>query len=360
MKNIFFHTQTSRRKIQEEAKLKNEPVPTFTKQRILSMNTIALTDGQTIQKRHRKDVPPPAYKSTSSLPKISPISPSPIPKQLSFIQPTQPTQSTITYKSTVSAPATTTLSDGVPPLAFIIPYRDRAEHRLQFLEAVDLYFKSLRREKDYIIVFAHQFDERPFNRGAMKNLGFLYIKEKYPQDYKNITLIFNDVDIFPIFDVSMDYYKTTHGTIKHLYGVEFALGGSVSITGYDFERINGFPNFWEWGMEDNVLQMRAHHFGIQIDRSKMEKPNSDKYTQIHHGDTRTVDNKIIYKTKEDNGTNGVDVITGIDYITLRGAKFIEVQFKKWEAPENPDSLKFETLYRPMTINQPKYSIKDIL
>jgi hypothetical protein len=364
MKNIFFHSQTSRRKVQEEAKLKNEPVPTFTKQRILSMNTIALTDTTTTPKKHRRDVPLPAYKSMSSLPTIKPNNETSkdLTKGLNFIKPMTSITMTIdkSYTPKVLPPVSMELSDGVPPLAFIIPYRDRAEHRLQFLEAVDLYFKALKRERDYILVFAHQFDERPFNRGAMKNAGFLYIKEKYPRDYKNITLVFNDVDTFPIFDVTMDYYKTIHGIVKHFYGVDFALGGSIAITGYDFERINGFPNYWEWGMEDNILQNRVLNSGIKIDRSMMEKVNSDKYTQIHHGDTRTVDSKIVLKMKEDNGSNGITTITNIDYITLRGAKYIEVQFKKWEVPDNPEHIQFDTLYQPSKIIQSKYSIKDIL
>jgi hypothetical protein len=119
---------------------------------------------------------------------------------------------------------------------------------------------------DYEIYVIHQNDTRKFNRGAIKNIGFLYIKNKYPKYYKQMTLVFNDVDIFPLRKNYLDYI-TTKGVVKHFFGFNYALGGIVSIVGEDFERINGFPNFWAWGYEDNLIQTRIVNAGITIDRS---------------------------------------------------------------------------------------------
>jgi hypothetical protein len=50
------------------------------------------------------------------------------------------------------------------------------------------------------------------------------------------------------------------------------LGGIVSMLGSDFERINGYPNLWGWGYEDNILQHRViMDDKIEIDRSQFYK-----------------------------------------------------------------------------------------
>jgi hypothetical protein len=150
----------------------------------------------------------------------------------------------------------------IPKVIFIVPYRNRPQHKFFFSN----YLKTIMQESDlkdkYELYFAHQSDTRGFNRGATKNIGFLAVKTKYPKDYKNMTFVFNDIDTIPF--SNLFNYETEKGITKHFYGFDYALGGIVSLNGSDFEAINGFPNFWGWGMEDKVLQNRCEKKNIKI------------------------------------------------------------------------------------------------
>lgn len=195
----------------------------------------------------------------------------------------------------------------VPRLVFIVPYRNRPQQQRFFTN----YIKIIMHDRnDYEFYFSTQTDQRPFNRGATKNIGFLAIKNKYPNDYKNITFVFNDVDTLP-YDKDVLTYDTIPGTIKHFYGYTNALGGIVSIKGIDFERINGFPNYWAWGKEDNVLQDRALSKRLIIDRSCFFPIGHPSILQLFDGLTRVIDKQGIKTAREDNGTNGISSIRGI-------------------------------------------------
>ena len=141
----------------------------------------------------------------------------------------------------------------VPKRIFIVPYRNRIQHKFFFSKYMSFILEDA---DDYEIYFSHQCDSRSFNRGATRNIGFLAVKEKYPNDYKDITFIFNDVDTIPFYKI-FDY-ETPEGVVKHYYGFKYALGGIVVIKGSDFEKTNGFPCYWGWGMEDNTLQNQTN------------------------------------------------------------------------------------------------------
>lgn len=155
------------------------------------------------------------------------------------------------------------MSTTIPKRVFIIPYRDREEEKKVFITRMHDYLSG---QNDWEMYFAHQCDTRPFNRGAMKNIGFLAIKNKYPEHYRDITFIFHDVDNYPRHNGSIPY-NTTDGVVSHYYGYNFALGGIFAIKGKDFELVKGFPNFWGWGWEDNIIQDKCIRNHLTIDRS---------------------------------------------------------------------------------------------
>jgi hypothetical protein len=197
----------------------------------------------------------------------------------------------------------------VPEIVFIVPYRNRPQHKFFFSNYIDVVMKNT--NMSYEVYFSHQCDARAFNRGATKNIGFLAVKNKYPNDYKNITFVFNDIDTIPF--ANFFNYKTKKGTVKHFYGFEYALGGIVALNGDDFETINGFPNFWGWGMEDNVLQKRCENYGLAIDRSQFYPIGSPYILHLFDGVQRIINRKDPWRATHDNGIDGIKTIHKLKY-----------------------------------------------
>jgi hypothetical protein len=195
----------------------------------------------------------------------------------------------------------------MPSKIIIIPYRDRMEHKTFFLN----YIKNVMPDDDYEIYFSTQVDNRPFNRGAMKNIGFLAMKNKYP-DYRNISFIFNDVDIMP-YTKGVFSYDTTKGVIKHNYGYFSCLSASFVIKGGDFEKINGFPNIWAWGLEDNIIQDRALAHKLKIDRTSFSPLGSRRVLQLFDGINRLMSAKPIPVTKFNFKDDGLSTLKNIAY-----------------------------------------------
>jgi hypothetical protein len=201
-------------------------------------------------------------------------------------------------------------SEVIPDTIFIIPYRDRESDKKKFIEYMTDYLDEY--DGIYKFYFSHQCDKRPFNRGATKNIGFLAMKKMYPNHYKNITFIFHDVDTLPKIKGSIPY-KTTHGVVCHYYGATFALGGMFAIKGSDFEKTNGFPNFWGWGLEDNLIQDRCLRVGLQIDRSIFFKMRdfTNIYRSTHDGLIRTLSKRdsVVYKYETPDSMNDIKNLT---------------------------------------------------
>jgi hypothetical protein len=204
-------------------------------------------------------------------------------------------------------------TSALPQVIFVVPYRNRPQHKFFFSNYVTSILKGSEIESSYEIYFSHQCDARAFNRGATKNIGFLAVKEKYPDDYQNMTFVFNDIDTIPfsnIFD-----YRTISGIVKHFYGFKYALGGIVAITGKDFEKTNGYPNFWGWGMEDNVLQKRCENAGLIVNRDQFYPIGSPDILQLFDGVSRLINKKDPWRATNDNGIDGIQTIHKLSITT---------------------------------------------
>ena len=91
------------------------------------------------------------------------------------------------------------------------------------------------------------------------------------------------------------------------------LNSIVVIKGEDFERINGYPCFWGWGMEDNCLQKRCLEMGLQIDRSDFHPIGSPEMLQLFDGVARIISKRDPLRMKNDNGMDGLKTIRNLNY-----------------------------------------------
>jgi len=227
------------------------------------------------------------------------------------------------------------VASSVPSIVVIVPYRDRDQQQQFFAN----HMKNIMEDYNYRILYIHQKDTRSFNRGAMKNIGFLYVKQMYPDNYKNITLVFNDVDTLPMTKGFLNY-ETTFGNVKHFYGYNYTLGGIVSIKAADFEAINGFPNYWAWGFEDNVFQQRVSLANFTIDRSNFYPIMDKNIIQLQDKIERIVNrqefDKYINELKYKENNDGFRTISNIIFSYDENISFLNVFNFNTPIPENPE------------------------
>ena len=225
----------------------------------------------------------------------------------------------------------------IPELIFIVPYRDREEHYKIFAS----HMKNILEGKKYKIYYVHQCDNQEFNRGAMKNIGFLIVKQLYPDFYKDITLIFNDIDTMP-YTKDLFEYNTKIGNVKHFYGFTYTLGGIVSIKASDFEKINGFPNFWSWGYEDNILLQRVNNENLIVDRSQFYEKGDNNILQLNDGLFRNI-NRGEFDFFMRQTTEGIHSIYDLEYKIDEITGFINVNKFNTDRKENKDTRSMHDL-----------------
>lgn len=148
-------------------------------------------------------------------------------------------------------------------LAIIVPYRDRKQHLKKFIPHMNEFLKN---KIDYKIFIIEQNNNKSFNRGKLKNIGFQIAENQ--SDY----VCFHDVDQIPISE-ECDYSFTSSVVKLAIYVSQFnfskrpiqELGGVILFNNHLFRKINGYSNdYWGWGIEDDDLGQRCIKSGVSI------------------------------------------------------------------------------------------------
>jgi hypothetical protein len=216
---------------------------------------------------------------------------------------------------------------------FIIPYRNRKEHLDEFIRRFTDYLKDKNIDAQFYII--HQINPGEFNRGAMKNIGFLEVSKTRSDGL----FIFHDIDTYPTYWGSI-IYDTRPSEIRHPVGEKnHNLGTICCFWKNEFEKINGFPNYYGWGIEDVTILYRAKKYNIIIDENNIVDLNDSTkcYNPKHYKNVlkelEFASKNTILHNQEMKSGNTSDGISNIEYNVLSTFElaprftYINVDFK---------------------------------
>lgn len=174
--------------------------------------------------------------------------------------------------------------------AIIVPYRQREQQLHKFLSYMHNYLRL--QNIHYRIFLIEQYDQKPFNRAKLFNVGSMIAAEfEFP------CLILHDVDLMPLNLGSL--YACTQ-LPRHMCAAldmwRFHLpyrglfGGVVAIRTQQYRTINGMSNMYEgWGGEDDDLFERLKARNIDICRFA---PHLNEYTMLRHKPEKKNENRV--------------------------------------------------------------------
>ena len=251
-------------------------------------------------------------------------------------------------------------------LGVIVPYRNREEHLTIFKQSIKEYLNKTNITFELIIV--EQYDDKPFNRGKLLNIGFLEA-EKLGCSY----VVFHDVDILPI---KADYSFSDIPIHLATDNIPFEsyFGGVTIFPLKDFIEANGFPNeYWGWGFEDDELLRRTINTASQKIRNRKTGADclvfngKDCYVKIPNNIDFKKDIKfsIVFEvTPTLNEVLEFDEwtifsIPGWD-LTLTYNSFGRYKFELWDFKKNCYSINSKILSTYITKIDITISVKDCL
>jgi hypothetical protein len=143
-------------------------------------------------------------------------------------------------------------TENSPFIYIVVPYRDRLRHLQEFVPHMERTIATR-----FQILLVEQFDDRPFNRGKLLNIGFSLLPET------TTSVCFHDVDMLPLAYCCYSPQKFTTHLASRIEQNGFKLpypqyfGGVLMVTRADFAAVNGFSNrYWGYGEEDDDLWLR--------------------------------------------------------------------------------------------------------
>jgi len=168
-------------------------------------------------------------------------------------------------------------------LGVCVPYRNRELHLHEFIPKVGKYLKD--RNIDFQMYFAHQVDDKLFNRGATKNVA-----AKHAFDDGCDYIVWHDIDMIPEEGGGCDYSYPADAP-RHIatqisqmdYQLKYHeyFGGAVLFTKEQVEATNGYSNdYWDWGMEDDDLFWRCHLEGMTNDSYLVNNIQNQKFLRF--------------------------------------------------------------------------------
>jgi hypothetical protein len=169
-------------------------------------------------------------------------------------------------------------------LGVCVPYRNRELHLHEFVPKVGKYLKN--QGIDFCMYFAHQVDDKLFNRGATKNIAAKHAFED-GCDY----IVWHDIDMIPEEGGGADYSypeKAPRHIATQISQMDYQLkyheyfGGAVLFTKEQVEATNGYSNdYWDWGMEDDDLFWRCHKEGLTKSEYLIKDGSTQKYMRFN-------------------------------------------------------------------------------
>jgi predicted glycosyltransferase involved in capsule biosynthesis len=170
-------------------------------------------------------------------------------------------------------------------LAIIVPYRDRDEHLMKFLPAMES--SNLLEGIDYEILIVEQEEGKPFNRGKLLNVGAI-------QSHTASYYCFHDVDMLPVVS-DYSYVEVPTHLAAEAEQFDFKLpyqgyfGGVTLFDKHSFIKVNGYSNnYWGWGAEDDDIMFRCISKGVRATRK------NGRYKSLSH------DRKILQDLYSEN------------------------------------------------------------